>query len=84
MEEFESSELERLARVDNIVEKHKAEMENRIEPEDLERAIETALANPIDHEFAIDLEGNIFRGRSTKSNKIKPEQLERLPLAREN
>merc|ERR1712227_1025883 len=84
LEEFESSELERLARVDNIVEKHKAEMENRIEPEDLERAIETALANPIDHEFAIDLEGNIFRGRSTKSNKIKPEQLERLPLAREN
>jgi len=84
LEEFENSELERLAQVDNIVEKHKLEMEKRIEPEDLEKAIETALANPVDYEFAIDLSGNIFRGRTTKSKKIKPEDLEKLPVASEN
>ena len=84
LQEFDRSEMERLARVDNIVEKHKSEMENRIEPEDLEKAIEIALANPVDYEFAIDLDGNIYRGRSTKSKKMKSEDIEKIPLTSEN
>ena len=84
LEDFEKREEERLDRVDKIVEKHQSEMERRIEPEQLEKAIETALANPVDYEFAIDLEGNIFRGRTTKSKKIKPEDFEKMSLASEN
>ena len=84
LEEFEKREQERLVRVDQIVEKHQSEMERRIEPEQLEKAIETALANPVDYEFAIDLEGNIFRGRTTKSKKLKPEDFEKMSLASEN
>ena len=84
LEDFEHREEERLVQVDRIVEKHQSEMERRIEPAQLEKAIETALANPVDYEFAIDLEGNIFRGRTTKSKKIKPEDFEKLPLASEN
>merc|ERR1712130_190850 len=58
-------------------------MENRIRVEDLEKAIEIALANPVDFEYAIDTEGNIFRGRSTKSKKMDPKDYEKIPLANE-
>merc|ERR1719228_2008445 len=67
-----------------LVEKEIVEMENRIKPEDLERAIETALANPVDFEYAIDLQGNIFRGRTTKCKKVNPAYYEQLELAGEN
>jgi len=33
--------------------------------ENLDAAIETALANPVDHNYAIDLAGNLYQGRST-------------------
>merc|ERR1712240_877326 len=65
------------------MEKQKIEMENRIRVEDLEKAIEIALANPVDFEYAIDTEGNIFRGRSTKSKKMDPKDYEKIPLANE-
>ena len=84
LQEIQISQKERDDWAESVVEKHKAEMEKRIEPEDLEKAILTALANPIDYEFAIDLDGNIFRGRSTKSKKLKPEDIEKIPLASEN
>ena len=73
-----------LEKVEVKVEKEIVEMENRIKPEDLERAIETALANPVDFEYAIDLQGNIFRGRTTKSKKVNPAYYEQLELAGEN
>merc|ERR1712029_355630 len=81
---------ERKSRIQNELiaheeqEKEIVEMENRIKPEDLERAIETALANPVDFEYAIDLQGNIFRGRTTKSKKVNPAYYEQLELAGEN
>ena len=84
LEDFEDREEERLAKVDQIVEKHQSEMERRIEPDQLEKAIEIALANPVDYEFAIDLDGNIYRGRSTKSKKMKSEDVEKIPLTSEN
>ena len=84
LEDFEKREQERLGQGDKIVEKHQSEMERRIEPHELEKAIETALANPVDYEFAIDHDGNIFRGRTTKAKKIKPEDYEKMSLASEN
>ena len=81
LREFDIKEAERLEAVEVMVEKEKEEIDNRIKQEDLVKAIETALANPIDLEYAIDLQGNIFRGRTTKSKKVKPENYEKLPLA---
>ena len=81
LEEFETSESVRLQQIDEMVEKHKTEMDNRIRVEDLEKAIETALANPLDFEYAIDRDGHIFRGRTTKCKKIDAEKYEKIPLA---
>ena len=39
-----------------MVEAVSAEMETRIKEEDVERAIEAALASPVDYEYAIDKE----------------------------
>ncbi|XP_072933141.1 small ribosomal subunit protein mS26 [Epargyreus clarus] len=36
-----------------------------ITPENLDEAIDKALANPVDHNFAIDLKGNMYPGRDT-------------------
>ena len=84
LQEFDASEAERLERVEMLVGREKQEMENRIKEEDLVKAIETALANPLDLEYAIDLNGNIFRGRKTKSKKVNPAYYEQIPLASEN
>ena len=46
-------------------------LDNRIRLEDLEKAIETALDNPIDLEFAIDTERHVYRGQETKSIFVK-------------
>jgi len=81
LETFHENERERIAAADEMVERQTVEMENRIRVEDLEKAIETALANPIDYEYAIDNEGHIFRGRKAKSNKIDPKDFEKMPLA---
>ena len=36
-------------------------MKNRIRQEDIGRAVEEALANPVDYEYAIDTEGHMYR-----------------------
>ena len=84
LQQFDVSEAEKLERVEVFVDREKQEMENRIREEDLVRAIETALANPIDLEYAIDLKGNIFRGRKTKSKKVNPAYYEQIPLSSES
>ena len=84
LEESDVIEAEKLERVEALVDREKLEMGNRIREEDLVRAIETALANPLDMEYAIDLKGNIFRGRKTKSKKVNPAYYEQIPLASEN
>jgi hypothetical protein len=38
--------------------------------ENIDQAIEEALANPVDYNFSIDLQGNIHRGRLTVPEKI--------------
>jgi len=63
---------------DFIKEESKA-MENRIKLEDLEKAIEEALANPVDYEYAIDDTGHIYRGRETKSVYVDKNSREKIP-----
>nr|CAG4651404.1 EOG090X0FQ9 [Simocephalus serrulatus]SVE94560.1 EOG090X0FQ9 [Simocephalus serrulatus] len=49
-----------------------------ISPQNIEKAIEEALANPIDFNFAIDLDGYVYRGKETSIDKIPEEKRERL------
>nr|CAG4647478.1 EOG090X0FQ9 [Megafenestra aurita]SVE92712.1 EOG090X0FQ9 [Megafenestra aurita] len=53
-------------------------LEPTISSQDLERAIEEALANPVDFNFAIDLDGYVYRGKETSIDKIPEEKRERL------
>ncbi|KAK3865863.1 hypothetical protein Pcinc_028556 [Petrolisthes cinctipes] len=50
-----------------------------IKREDLEQAIETAIANPVDYNFAVDNEGHVFRGRLTKPQDTDEKDWEKLP-----
>ena len=84
LQEYDVREAEQLERAEVLVDREVGEMEKRIREEDLVRAIETALANPLDVEYAIDVKGNIFRGRKTKSKKVNPAYYEQIPLASEN
>ena len=49
-----------------------------IQPENMEKAIEEALANPVDVNFAIDLDGYVYRGKETSIDNIPEEKRERL------
>jgi len=49
-----------------------------ISKENIEKAIEEALANPEDFNYAIDLEGYVYRGKETSIDKIPPESREKL------
>ncbi|KAF2881367.1 hypothetical protein ILUMI_24810 [Ignelater luminosus] len=47
-----------------------------ITPDKLDAAIEYAINNPVDYNFALDLDGNKIRGRETKPpSKIEPEKI---------
>ncbi|XP_053953434.1 probable 28S ribosomal protein S26, mitochondrial [Anastrepha ludens] len=56
---------ERLERAEEIVRREKELAKTFITRDNLEVAIEQALANPVDYNFSIDLQGNIYRGRKT-------------------
>lgn len=47
--------------------------------EALAAAIEAALDSPADHEFAIDAEGHIYRGRYTRSTEVPEAHREKIP-----
>ncbi len=79
IKELEREETEKIARTEELIRAETEAMENRIKQEDFERAVEIALDNPIDHEFAIDLQGNIYRGRETKSILVAQEDRESIP-----
>nr|SVE74503.1 EOG090X0FQ9 [Daphnia barbata] len=49
-----------------------------IKPENIENAIEEALANPVNFNFAIDLDGYVYRGKETSVEKIPEDKRERL------
>ncbi|EDV97890.1 probable 28S ribosomal protein S26, mitochondrial [Drosophila grimshawi] len=65
-ERLEAAKLRSEERREKVDERIRYEIEQAktfITRESLEVAIETALANPVDHNYAIDLEGNMYRGR---------------------
>lgn len=45
-----------------------------ITAENIDEAIERALANPVDYNFAIDVEGNRYVGRLARPGKTPPQQ----------
>nr|SVE73880.1 EOG090X0FQ9 [Daphnia atkinsoni] len=49
-----------------------------IQAENIEKAIEDALANPVNFNFAIDLDGYVYRGKDTAIDMIPEEKRERL------
>ena len=62
----------------HIIQKLAAEF---IKREDIVRAIEEALANPLNYNFAIDLEGFVYRGAETSINNIPEDKREKLSTA---
>jgi small subunit ribosomal protein S26 len=56
----------KLAAAEEIVKQHKELVTTFITPESLDEAIEKAINNPVDYNFAIDLQGNRIVGRETK------------------
>ena len=61
MEERARLEEVRQRQIAEVVASETESMENRIRPEDIGRAVEEALANPVDYEYAIDTEGHMYR-----------------------
>ncbi|KAL3280799.1 hypothetical protein HHI36_004031 [Cryptolaemus montrouzieri] len=61
----EERRQQRLNEAEEIVRREKVFAKDFISPEMLDAAIEKALANPVDHNFALDLEGNKIVGYET-------------------
>ncbi|XP_071448960.1 small ribosomal subunit protein mS26 [Hetaerina americana] len=57
---------ERIKLLDSVVKQEKAKSSTFITPEKLDEAIEYALANPVDYNYCIDLEGNYIYGLKGK------------------
>ncbi|XP_037815995.1 probable 28S ribosomal protein S26, mitochondrial [Lucilia sericata] len=57
-------EEERMEQIEALVKKEKELSKTFITRENLETAIEQALANPVDYNFSIDLHGNMYQGRT--------------------
>ncbi|CAL4105048.1 unnamed protein product, partial [Meganyctiphanes norvegica] len=51
-----------------------------IRREDLQTAIESAIANPVDYNFAMDADGHIFRGRNTRPADVPEDEREKLEV----
>lgn len=60
----EYRDAENLEKIEEIVRLEKERSKTYITAEKLDAAIEFALANPVDFNFAIDLKGNIYKGRT--------------------
>lgn len=56
---------------EEIVRREKALSKTYILKENLDAAIELALANPVDYNFAIDLQGNVLNGRRTDETNVQ-------------
>uniref|UniRef100_A0A1B6L7S0 Small ribosomal subunit protein mS26 n=1 Tax=Graphocephala atropunctata TaxID=36148 RepID=A0A1B6L7S0_9HEMI len=55
-----------MEQIDASIRREKEAAKSYITPENIDEAIENALSNVMDHNFCIDLEGNIFKGRYGK------------------
>ncbi|XP_042241230.1 probable 28S ribosomal protein S26, mitochondrial [Homarus americanus] len=77
-EKLAKQALEAQEKALHLITETQALVKTFIKREDLEEAIETAIANPIDYNFVIDQEGHIFRGCNTKPESIPEEDREKL------
>ncbi|XP_045779506.1 probable 28S ribosomal protein S26, mitochondrial [Maniola jurtina] len=65
MEAKDTELRDRIAKASEKIKEQKELSSTFITPETLEAAIDHALANPVDYNYAIDLRGNRFTGRDT-------------------
>jgi len=76
----EEEEARRLELARNLVTSEIQDMRGVIKDgEALAKAVMEALDNPVDYEYSIDLEGNIYPGRYTKATKVPIEERKPIP-----
>lgn len=63
--EYEKQHQLQMEQIEDIVRQEKERSKTFITPDSLDEAIENALANVVDYNYAIDLEGNKYYGRET-------------------
>jgi len=79
LEAHAEKERLRLELADKLVEAEVKDLKDVIkDAEALEKAVWTALDDPIDYEYSIDLEGNVYPGRYTKATKVSPEDRQKI------
>ncbi|KAK9509269.1 hypothetical protein O3M35_006619 [Rhynocoris fuscipes] len=69
IEENKIKAEKRQQEIEEIVRKEKERAKSYITAENIDEAIDKALENVVDYNFAIDLEGNYYHGRNTKPPK---------------
>lgn len=77
---FEERQKEWLEKAEQLVREEKERAKFYITADNIDEAIEEALASPVDHNYAIDLEGHIYRGCKTKPSDVPPDELERIEV----
>uniref|UniRef100_A0A1A9X0Z4 Small ribosomal subunit protein mS26 n=1 Tax=Glossina brevipalpis TaxID=37001 RepID=A0A1A9X0Z4_9MUSC len=68
----EERKEEHMQRIESLVRKEKELSKTFITREKLDEAIEYALANPVDYNFALDIQGNMYRGRTNIPTNAEP------------
>lgn len=67
LDAYKLSQEERIERADKRIQYEIQQSKTFITHENLDQAIEVALANPVDYNYAIDMAGNLYKGRTTQS-----------------
>ncbi|CAO1411510.1 unnamed protein product [Diamesa serratosioi] len=65
---------EQYEKIEQRVRNEKENSKSFITRDNIDQAIEFALANPVDYNFSIDLQGNIYNATSEKGNVVKSEE----------
>ena len=78
--EYLKKEVEKRQELSEIVKAETEALKHQITEENLEKSIMEALENPLDYEYAIDLEGHIYRGRNTRSILVPEAEREKIPV----
>ncbi|PNF40196.1 putative 28S ribosomal protein S26, mitochondrial [Cryptotermes secundus] len=76
----EERQKERMEKAEEMVREEKERAKFYITADNIDKAIEDALASPVDHNYAIDLEGHIYRGHKTKPSDVPPDELEKIQV----
>lgn len=72
--EHEEQQKQLFEQAEAFVRQEKESSRTFITVDNIDEAIERALANPIDYNFAIDVEGNRYIGRTARPGKTPPQQ----------